>query len=277
MRDLVNAFGRAGRAFYDDQMTQHAAAMTYYGLMSLFPAALLGLSLLGLLGQYPDTYNSLVSYLREIVPKETLTALDHSIRGAIRAKGTAATALVIAVLTALYGTTGALESTRRALNVVFRVEGGRSFLHRKARDIASSMVLIGLVLATLVLMFVGGSLADHAFGEEAARIWNFVRWPGAVVVAMFAFAYIYFVTPDLEKKEFHVMTPGAIVGVLFWIFFSWAFREYLAAFNSVSAIYGTFAAAIVLVFWVWLTNVSLLFGAELNSAIEGRRSVSDLL
>lgn len=277
MRDLVNAFGRAGRAFYDDQMTQHAAAMTYYGLMSLFPAILLGLSLLGLLGQYPDTYNSLVSYLREIVPKETLNALDHSIRGAIRAKGTAVTALAIAVVTALYGTTGALESTRRALNVVFRVEGGRGFLHRKARDIASSLVLIGLVLATLVLMFVGGSLADHALGAEAGRIWNFVRWPGAVVVAMFAFAYIYYVTPDLEKKEFHVMTPGAIVGVLFWIFFSWAFREYLAAFNSVSAIYGTFAAAIVLVFWVWLTNVSLLFGAELNSAIEGRRSVSNLL
>lgn len=271
MRDLGRAFVRAGRDFYDDQMTQHAAAMTYYGLMSLFPAILLGLSLLGLLGQYPDTYNSLVSYLREIVPKETLNALDHSIRGAIRAKGTAATALGIALVTALYGTTGALESTRRALNVVFRVEGGRGFLHRKARDIASSLVLIGLVLVTLVLMFVGGSLADHAFGEDAAHVWNLLRWPGAVVVAMFAFAYIYFVTPDLERKEFHVMTPGAIVGVMFWIFFSWAFREYLAAFNSVSAIYGTFAAAIVLVFWVWLTNVSLLFGAELNAAIDRAR------
>lgn len=271
MRELGSAFVRAGRAFYDDQMTQHAAAMTYYGLMSLFPAILLGLSLLGLLGQYPDTYNSLVSYLRDIVPKETLTALDHSIRGAIRAKGTAATALGIALVTALYGTTGALESTRRALNVVFHVEGGRSFLHRKARDVASSLVLIGLVLATLVLMFVGGSLARHALGYDAAQIWDFVRWPGAVIVAMFAFAYIYFVTPDLARKEFHVMTPGAIVGVVFWIFFSWSFRQYLSAFNNVSAIYGTFAGAIVLIFWVWLTNVSLLFGAELNAAIDRAR------
>src|SRR5947199_2149257 len=108
---------RTARAFWDDQMTQHAAALTYYGLMSLFPAALLGISLLGLLGQYPDTYNSVVSYLRDVVPKETLTALDHSLRSAIRHKGSAATGLAIGVVTALYGTTGVLEATRRPLNV----------------------------------------------------------------------------------------------------------------------------------------------------------------
>jgi membrane protein len=277
MRGAWSVLRRTAFAFYDDQMTQHAAALTYYGLMSLFPAMLLGLSLLGLLGQYPGTYNSLISYLRDVVPPETLTALDHSIRGALRQKGTAATALVIAVATALYGTTGALESARRALNVVFGVEGGRSFLHRKLRDIASSFVLIGLVLATLILMFVGGTLADHAFGEGVADVWDIVRWPAALVVAMFAFAYVYYVTPDLERREFHVMTPGAVVGVIAWIGVSFAFSEYLSYFQNVSAIYGTFTAAIVLVFWVWLTNVALLFGAELNAAMQRGRDSTDLL
>lgn len=277
MRDVWRVIAQTGRAFYDDQMTQHAAAMSYYGLMSLFPALLLGISMLGLLGQYPGTYNSLISYLQDVVPPDTLSAFDHSIRGALRAKGTAATALAVALVTALYGTTGALESARRALNVVFRVEGGRGFFHRKARDIASSLVLIGLVLVTLILMFVGGTLADHAFGEEAARIWEFVRWPAAVVVAMFAFAYIYFVTPDLGEREFHLMTPGAVVGVGFWIFFSWAFSQYLSNSREISALYGTFASAIVLTFWVWLTNVSLLFGAELNATLTRRREAANLL
>jgi membrane protein len=161
--------------------------------------------------------------------------------------------------------------------VGFRVEGGRSFIHRKARDIASTFVLIGLVLATLVLMFVGGTLAEHAFGHDAAHVWNVVRWPAAVVVAMFAFAYVYFVTPDLSERQFQVMTPGAVLGVVFWILFSFAFSQDLAHFQSVSAIYGTFATAIVLVFWVWLTNVSLLFGAELNATLEGRRPAPNLL
>jgi membrane protein len=249
-------------------MTQHAAALTYYALMSLFPALLLGVSLLGLLGQYPQTYNSVVSYLGDVVPQDTLTAIDNSLRSAIRQKSSATTGVVIGVLTALYGTTGVLEAARRALNVVFRVENGRSFLHRKARDIASSFILIGLVVITLVLVFVGGTLADHVFGNNGAHVWNIARWPLAVVVAMLAFAYVYYVTPDLPERHFRVMTPGAVTAVIVWIAISFGFSQYLSHYSDVNAIYGTFAGVIILVFWVWLTNAALLFGAELNSAIE---------
>jgi membrane protein len=263
---------RTGISFYDDQMTHHAAALTYYALMSLFPALLLGISLLGLLGQYPETYNAVVSYLRDIVPPDTLNAIDKSLRAAIRHKGSATTGLVIAVVVALYGTTGVLEAARRALNVAFRVEGGRSFLRRKARDIASSFILIGLVVITLILVFVGGTLADHVFGEDAARFWNLLRWPLAVIVAMLSFAYIYYVTPDLAERHFRLMTPGAIVAVVAWIAISWGFSQYLSHYSEVNAIYGTFAGAIILVAWVWLTNVALLFGAELNSALNHERA-----
>jgi membrane protein len=263
---------RTAVSFYNDQMTQHAAAMTYYGLMSLFPALLLGVSLLGLLGQYPQTYNSVISYLRDVVPPDTLNAIDHSIKRAIQHKGNATTGLVIGVITALYGTTGVLESARRALNVAFRVESGRSFLHRKGRDIASSFILIGLVLITLILVFVGGSLANHVFGHGGAHAWNIVRWPLAVVVAMLAFAYVYYVTPDLQERHFKFMTPGAVVAVVAWIAISYGFSQYLSHYSEVNAIYGTFAGAIILVAWVWLTNVSLLFGAELNSALNRERA-----
>ena len=268
MRRVWAVLKRTVVSFYDDQMTQHAAALTYYGLMSLFPALLLGISLLGLLGQYPQTYDAVISYLRDVVPKATLTAIDSSLRSAIRHKGSATTGLVIGVVTALYGTTGVLEAARRALNVAFRVQNGRSFLQRKARDIASSFVLIGLVVITLVLVFVGGTLADHVFGHNGAHAWNIVRWPLAIVVAMLAFAYVYYVTPDLPERHFRVVTPGAVVAVIVWIAISWGFSQYLSHYSELNAIYGTFAGAIILVAWVWLTNIALLFGAELNAAIE---------
>jgi membrane protein len=269
---------RTAVSFYNDQMTQHAAALTYYGLMSLFPALLLGVSLLGLLGQYPETYNSVISYLRDVVPPDTLNAVNSSVRRAIQHKSNATTGVIIGVVTALYGLTGVLEAARRALNVVFRVQHGRSFVRRKLRDIASSFLLMGLVVITLISVFVGGTLAEHVFGHSGAHAWNIIRWPLAVVVAMLAFAYIYYVTPDLKERRFTLMTPGAAVAVIAWILISWGFSQYLSHYSNLNAIYGAFAGAIILVVWVWLTNVALLFGAELNAALTRERAsrASDL-
>lgn len=264
---------RTAISFYDDQMTQHAAALTYYALMSLFPAALLALSLLGLLGQYPETYNAIIGYLRDVVPPSALGPLDASLRGALRNQGTAATALVISVLVALYGTTGALEAARRALNVVLEADGGRRFLRRKVIDVASTVVLMTLVLVSLVLVFVGGGFARDllgfiGIGPEAARTFNVVRWPAALAVAMFVFAYIYYVTPDVKQRSFRAVLPGAALGVALWLAATFGFSEYISQIEHVGAIYGTFTSAILLVAWLWLTHVALLFGAELNAEIE---------
>ena len=271
---------RTLRSFYDDQMTHHAAALTYYALMSLFPAVLLALSLLGLLGQYPETYNAIIGYLREVAPESVVDPLDRSLRGALQNKGTAATALVISVAIALYGTTGALEAARRALNVVFEVDGGRSFLRRKGIDVASTFVLMALVLVSLVLAFVGGRLAEDllgfiGLGPTAARVWNLARWPGAVATAMLVFACIYYVTPDVHQRSFRWVTPGAAVGVLLWLVASFGLSIYVSKVADIGAIYGTFAGAIVLVVWLWLTNVALLLGAEMNAELEREKELSE--
>ncbi|MDQ6914358.1 MAG: YihY/virulence factor BrkB family protein [Actinomycetota bacterium] len=272
--------GRTGRSFYDDQMTHHAAALTYYALMSLFPAVLLALSLLGLIGEYPRTYNAIVGYLRDLVPASTLGVIDSSLRAALREKGTAVGALAIAVATALYGTTGVLEAARRALNVAFEVERGRSFLRRKAIDVASTIVLMGLVLVTVTLMFVGGGLARDVFGlvgigSGAAHVWSVARWPAAVAAAMLVFAWVYYVTPDVHHRAFRWITPGAATGVALWVLASAAFSIYLSNFASVSAVYGAFTGAILLVAWLWLSNVALLFGAELNAEIEREKEIEE--
>ncbi|MCW3029152.1 MAG: YihY/virulence factor BrkB family protein, partial [Solirubrobacterales bacterium] len=204
-------------SFYDDQGTHHAAALTYYALMSLFPTLLLGVSLLGLSGEYPDTYNAIVSHLRGVVPAATLAPLDVAVRAALKSKSTAAVGLVVAILTALYGATGYLEAARRALNVVFRAPGGRGFVRRKLIDIASTFVLLGLVLTTVVLMFAGGGLAREVLGSEAASVWRIARWPGAFASALLVFSYIYYVTPDLRRRAFRLIAPGALVGVALWV------------------------------------------------------------
>jgi membrane protein len=261
-------------------MTHHAAALTYYALMSLFPAVLLALSLLGLLGQYPETYNAILRYLRDVAPASVVDPLDRSLRAALQNKETAATALAISVVVALYGTTGALEAARRALNVVFEVDGGRSFLRRKAIDVASTFVLMTLVLASLIMVFVGGRFAEDllgfiGLGSTTARTWNIARWPGALAAAMLVFAFIYYVTPDVQQRSFRWVTPGAVVGVLLWLIASLGFSSYVSNVADVGAIYGAFAGAIVLVAWLWLTNVALLLGAELNAEIERERELGE--
>jgi len=271
---------RAARSFYDDQMTQQAAAVTYYALMSLFPAVLLALSLLGLIGEYPRTYDAIIDYLRGVVPHSTLGTIDSSLRGALQHKGTAAGALAISVVTALYGTTGLLEAVRRALNIVFDVESGRSFWRRKTVDVGSTLVLGTLLLVTLTLMFVGGGFAHDIFGfigvgNTASRVWSVARWPAAVAVAMLIFAWIYYVTPDVYHRGFRWLAPGAVTGVAIWVLASAGFSFYISRFANVSAVYGAFAGLILLVVWLWLTSVALLFGAELNAELERDKEIEE--
>jgi membrane protein len=281
MRSAVAVIKRALVSFYDDQMTQHAAALTYYSLMSLFPATLLGLSLLGLLGEYPSTYNAIINYLRDVVPHSALVPLDSSLRQALEHKGSAVMAFVVSIALTLYGTTGVLEAARRALNVVFELEGGgRSFLRRKSTDIIFTFVLMGLVLASLIMLFIGGRFAEDLFGfiglgPTVASIWSVARWPGAMAVTMLIFALIYYVTPDVKQRAFRWVTPGAFVGVLIWLAASVGFSAYISQVANVGALYGAFAGAIVLVAWLWLTNVALLFGAELNAEIERHKEFGE--
>jgi membrane protein len=266
---------RSAIAFYDDQCTHHGAALTYYALMSLFPTLLLAVSLLGILGEYPATYNSIINHLRGVVPTATLAPIDAAVRAALRSKGTAVAGLLLAIATALYGTTGYLEAARRALNVVFETPSGRSFVRRKLTDLASTVVLLALVLSTLVLMFAGGGVADEVLGSGAASIWRIARWPGAFACALLVFSFIYYVTPDVHHRGFRWITPGAIVGVALWLAASAGFSTYLANFKSFNVTYGSFAAAIILLVWLWLTNNALLFGAVVDAEIERAKELAE--
>ena len=258
-------------------MGDSAAALTYYSLMSLFPALLFAVAVLGLFGQ-ESLIQDTADYLKTAgAPTDTVNAVTSALESAQSQRGTAVGALVIGLALSLNSASGAFGATGRALNRAWRVEEGRGFVGRKLASLVWTLVVLVLVMITFVLVFLGGGLASEVLGwfglgETAADVWRIVRWPAALMAAMLVYAVVYYAAPNVEVRRFQWITPGAVVGVVIWIAASAAFFLYVANFSSYSATYGVFAGAVILLIWLWLTNVALLFGAELNAAIDVRRS-----
>jgi membrane protein len=258
-------------------MGDSAAALTYYSLMSLFPALLFAVAVLGLFGQ-ASLISDAADYLETAgAPKTTVDALTSALESAQSQRGTAVGALVIGLALSLNGASGAFGAVGRALNRAWRVEEGRGFVGRKLGSLLWTLVVLLLVMITFVLVFLGGGLASDVLGlfglgQTAADVWRIVRWPAALMSATLVYAVVYYAAPNVEVRRFQWITPGAVVGVLIWLAASAAFFLYVSNFSSYSATYGAFAGAVILLVWLWLTNVALLFGAELNAAIDVRRS-----
>jgi len=270
-------FKRAFSRFQRDRITDHAAALTYYSLMSLFPALLFGVALLGVFGQQGLVADA-TRFLHSVgAPAQTVDAVTSALHGVQQNRGTALGALAIGFATSLYGASGAFGAVGRALNVVWRVEEGRGFIKHKAHDMGWTLAVLALVLVTGVLIFLGGALSEFVFsriglGNTSAAVWRYVRWPAATLAMILIYAIVYFAAPNVEIRRFQWITPGAAFGVLAWLLASAAFFVYVANFSSYQATYGAFAGAVILLVWLWLTNLVLLFGAELNAAIDLRRS-----
>jgi membrane protein len=258
-------------------MSQRAAALTYFSLLSLFPALLVGVAVLGVFGQQ-GLVSDAADYLKTAgAPSQTVDAVTSALESAQSQRGTAVTALVIGILTALYGASGAFGAVGSALNQAWRVEEGRGFIKNKLHNLLWTIVLLALVLIATVLLFLGGGIADDALGKiglghTAATIWQIARWPAALLVAMLIYAIVYYAAPNVEIRRWQYITPGAMFGVLAWIFASLAFFLYVSKFSSYSATYGAFAAVVILLVWLYLTSSVLLFGAELNVVIDKRRA-----
>jgi membrane protein len=261
---------RALRAFYDQQMTQHAAAMSYYAMLSLFPALLVAVALLGIFGQ-EATVGDVTAYLaRHGAPEAVLAPVRSLLRSAIDAGGGAVSVtLVASVALSLLGASGAFASARRALNAVYAVEEDRPIVHRKVADVAATLLLIMLGIVALVFVFLGGGVAHDLFGalglgRQAADVWDILRWPAALTVALIAYAFTYAHGPDIEPRHWRTFSPGALVAVPLWLLVSYGLWFWITHLTDLHA-YGAFGSAVVLLIWLYLTNAALLLGAELNA------------
>lgn len=255
-------------------MTDRAATLTYFAMMSLFPGLLLGITLLGLFGQQSIVEDAGDYVLRNGADETTAAAVEQALANLIGASGGAlGVGLVISVVLALNGASGAFGAAGRALNVVYGVQEDRGFVRRKLTDLVCTLGVILVFLIVLVALFLGGGLADDVFGviglgSTAATIWSIARWPVALVAAMVGYGIIYCLAPDLTVTRIRWITPGAVLAVVLWIVLSIAFAVYVRNFSSYGAAYGAFGAAIVLLLWLYLSANAFLFGAEVNAELE---------
>jgi len=274
-------FGLAKRAFQKfqaDDMTDHAAALTYFVMMSLFPGLLVAISLLGLLGDQ-SLVTDAVRYARENgAPDEVANAIQASLKTTIdTAGGTASITLVIGIAVALYGASGAFGGAGRALNAVYGTNEERGFVRHKLTDLMWTAVVIVLAVVALVCVLLGGGLAGDLFGtiglgDTAADIWRFARWPVAIGAVLLMYALIYNFAPDVRPRAWRWITPGAVAGVLIWILASAGFFFYVSNFGKYGATYGAFAGAVILLLWLYLSSIAFLVGAEVNAQLERERA-----
>jgi membrane protein len=269
-------FKAALKRYQKDEMSQRAAALTYYALMSLFPALLIGAGVLGYFGQ-EALVSEAADYLKDVgAPPETIDAITRTLASAQQQRGTALGAVIIGLATALWGASAAFGSVGAALNQVFRVEEGRGFVKHKLQNLLWTVLLIVLAAVTCMLLFLGGGLAEDVLGliglgDSAVEVWNVLRWPGALLVAMLVYAVVYYAAPNLEIRHWRYITPGAVFGVAVWILASAGFFFYVSNFARYSATYGAFATVVILLIWLYLTSAVLLLGAELNAVVDLRR------
>jgi membrane protein len=267
---------RAVREFKEDDLTLLAAALTYYGVLSLFPALLVLLSLLGLLGT--SATQALVDNLESLTPGPARDVVTNAVRNLQSASGAAGFAFVFGILGALWSASGYVGGLIKASNVIYEVEEGRPFWKLRPLQIAVTVVLMLVAAALAVSIVLTGPLAHRVgdvvgLGDTTVTVWNIAKWPVIALVVSQVIAFLYWVTPNVRHPGYRWISPGGILAVVLWVLASLAFAFYVSNFGSYNKTYGSLAAVIIFLVWLWVTNVAILLGAELNAETEREREI----
>jgi membrane protein len=268
---------KTAREFTADQCTDLAAALTYYSVLSLFPALLVMVSLLGVFGQGQRTTDAVLGTVGGLAPGSTMDTLRPIVDQLVNSN-TAGLALVLGLLGALWSASGYVGAFSRAMNRMYEIGEGRPFW--KLRPLQLLITLGGLILAAAAafMLAISGPVA-HAVGnaigagELAVTLWSIVRWPVILIFMIVAVAVLYYATPNIKQPKFRWISAGAALAIVVWITASLLFGLYVANFASYNKTYGTLAGVIVFLLWLWITNLALLFGAELDAELERGREL----
>lgn len=260
----------AAKDYKSRDMTDNAASLTYFAMLSLFPAGLAAVSILALFGQASLATDAADYLVRNGADRTTADAVRNALQSLLKTGGGAASfTLFLSVALALNGASGAFAASGRALNKLYAVDEDRSFVRRKLTDLAATVAVLALFIVVLVAMFLGGGIAKDIFGtvglgDSGATAWSFIRWPIAFGAALLAYGLIYAFAPSIEPRRWRWVTPGALTGVTVWIAASAIFAVYIKHFSSYGATYGTLGAAIVLLLWIYLSANAFLLGGAIN-------------
>jgi membrane protein len=265
------------REFGDDHCTDLAAGLTYYAVLALFPAAIAVISLVGVFGQGQDSVDKIIEILQPLVSSSTLDYVQPALES-IASSQRAGLGLVIGLLGALWSASGYVGAFGRAMNAVYEIDEGRPFWKLRPVMLVITLLAVLLVAVVLVMLIVSGPLASSigsviGLSSQAVTVWNVVKWPVIVLFVIAIVAILYYATPNVKQPKFRWLSVGAFVAIVIWILASVGFAFYVATFGSYDKTYGSLAGAIVGLLWLWLTNVALLFGAELDSELERGRQL----
>jgi membrane protein len=275
----MGAIKRTITEFKDDELTDRAAALTYYAVLSIFPALIVLVSIVGLVFEPARVTKALTDVVSSIGPASAVDTFKGPIETITKSSGTAGIMLVVGIASALWTASGYVGAFMRAANVIYEVEEGRSFVKLRPLQMLVTLVLVLLLALVLVAVVLTGPLADAVgsavgLGSAAVTAWDIAKWPVLLAVVVVMIALLYYASPNARLHGVKSILPGAALAVVVWLIASAGFAFYVANFGSYDKTYGALGGVVIFLVWVWLTNVAILLGAELNAERERSRQLA---
>ncbi|GAB3942959.1 YihY/virulence factor BrkB family protein [Micromonospora vulcania] len=274
----VAALRRTVSEFQDDSLTDWAAALTYYGVLSIFPGLLVLISLLGLLGD--SATQGVQDTVNQAVPNDSVQKIiEDAINQARDSGGLASVAAIIGLLAAFWSASGYIGAFMRASNSIYDVPEGRP-IWKTVPIRAGVTALIGvLLLASAVIVVFTGRLAEAAgdvigVGATAVTVWDIAKWPVLLLLVILMFAILYWASPNARHGGFRWVSPGGVLAMVIWLVISGLFAFYVSNFGSYNKTYGALAGVIIFLVWLWLSNIAILLGAEFDAELERGRAIA---
>ena len=274
----VGVLKRTGKEFSDDKCTDWAAALTYYAVLSLFPAVIAMVSLIGLVGDPKKTTDTLLGIVGDLGPQTAVDTFRGPIEQVTSAQNTAGLLLVVGLLGALWSASGYVSAFSRASNAIYEVEEGRPFWKLRPLQVLVTLVCVTLLAIVALALVATGPLAE-AIGEQIGlgstflTLWDWLKWPVLIAIVSVIISILYYAAPNVKQPKFSWFTMGGFIALLVWVLISVAFGFYVANFGSYNKTYGSLGAVVSFLVWLWLTNIAILFGAEFNAELERGREL----
>jgi membrane protein len=264
--------------FSEDNLTDAAAALTYYAVLSIFPALLAMISVVGLVGSPQTIIKTLTDVVSSIGPASAVDTFKGPIAGLTKSSGTAGVMVIVGIAAALWTASGYVGAFMRASNVIYEVEEGRSFILLRPLQMLVTLVLVVLLALVLVSVVLTGPIAGAVgsavgLGSTAVTAWNIAKWPVLFLVVVFMITILYYASPNAKLGGLRSIVPGSALAIVVWLLASAGFAFYVANFGSYNKTYGALGGVIVFLVWLWITNVAILLGAELNAERERARQL----
>ncbi|QGV82184.1 YihY/virulence factor BrkB family protein [Streptomyces ficellus] len=268
---------RTGKEFMDDELPDRAAALTYYSVLSIFPALLVLVSVLGMIGE--SATRTVMDNLQKLAPGPVRDVLGDAVQQLQGSPGASGVVAVVSLLGAIWSASGYVGGFIRTANAVYDLPEGRPVWKVTPLRVGLTLVLMVLLAVSAVIVVFTGPLAQRAgqaigLGDAAVTAWNIAKWPVLVVLVIVMIALLFWRAPNVHGQGFRWLSPGSVLAVLLWLLASGGFALYVANFGSYNKTYGTLAGVITFLIWLWLSNLAILLGLELDAELARQRAIS---